>query len=375
MTKPSTQSGLYSIGNTLDPLATLSKVKSNIGSSALERGKQVKARSPAKLILTGEHAVVYGMPAIAMAVNRYAESVVLTHGSPNIFFNFLNLKYAKSITFSTLLGYKKRIQDQYHAFLEGHCSIREVLKMPFELLQFTLTNLFDTLNIPLEHQGVELRSSSTIPMGCGMGSSAAAIMSTLFALSHFYKLDIDPIRYINLGREAENLQHGRSSGLDLQLVMRGGCLKFQEGQIETRALPICPIVLVHSGRPETTTGQCVSAVAEHFKNAALGKRFEEVTLFLDQALMQNNQGSIIEGVRENHRLLTEIGVVPEKVQEFIRKIEKDGGAAKICGAGAIAGSGGGMLWVIAKTPLSKLLREYGYAVYNVEGDRFGTRIV
>ncbi len=368
MTNPT----LQSLGNVLEPLAALAKNKGNSG--ILEKGKQLKARAPAKLILSGEHAVVYGMPAIAMAVNRYAESSILTHTAPNIFFNFLNLKYAKSITLSTLLGYKKRIQEQYHAFLEGHCSIREVLKMPFELLQFTVTNLFETLNIPLA-QGVEIRSSSNIPMGCGMGSSAAAIMSTLFALSHFYQLDIDPIRFISLGREAENLQHGRSSGLDLQLVMRGGCLKFQEGHIEPRALPALPILLVHSGKPETTTGQCVSAVARHFQKSNIAKRFEEVTLFLEQVLGNHDLESIIAGVRENHRLLVQIGVVPEKVQHFIAEIEKEGGAAKICGAGAVGGEKGGILWVITKTDISKLLRTFGYASYYVEGDQHGTRII
>lgn len=339
-----------------------------------EKGNQLKARAPAKLILSGEHAVVYGMPAIAMAVNRYAESSILRHGSPNIFFNFLNLKYAKTITLSTLLGYKKRIQEQYHAFLEGHCSIREVLKMPFELLQFTVTNLFETLNIPLS-QGVEIRSSSNIPMGCGMGSSAAAIMSTLFALSHFYDLNIDPIRIISLGREAENLQHGRSSGLDLQLVMRGGCLKFQEGNIETRDLPNFPIMLVNTGKPETTTGQCVTSVASYFKETTIAKHFESVTLRLDEAIARNDIEAIIDGVRENHRLLMQIAVVPEKVQHFIAAIEKEGGAAKICGAGAVSGQAGGILWVIAKTNIAQLIREYGYISYQVEGDKFGTRII
>lgn len=371
MTSPT---GIHPLGSTLEPLAALSKNKKHV----LEKGTQLKALAPAKLILSGEHAVVYGMPAIAMAVNRYAETSILNHGSPNIFFNFLNLKYAKTVTLSTLLGYKKRIQEQYHAFLEGQCSIREVLKMPFELLQFTVTHLFETLNIPLA-QGVEIRSSSNIPMGCGMGSSAAAIMSTLFALSHFYNLNIDPIRFISLGREAENLQHGRSSGLDLQLVMRGGCLKFQEGQIETRELPSFPMTLVNSGKPETTTGQCVTAAAPYFQkmNSNLTKHFEDVTLGLDTAIACNDIDAIMSGIRENHRLLMQIGVVPEKVQNFIAAVEKVGGAAKICGAGAVAGDAGGIIWLVcpSKLDISKVLQEYGYIEYKVEGDKLGTRII
>jgi len=333
-----------------------------------------QARSPAKLILSGEHAVVHGMPALAMAINRYAESRVAPRLLPKIFFNFLNLKYAKSFTLNTLYGVKQRLHEQYHAFLEGHCTIREVLKMPFELLQYTVTNLLETLDIPLS-QGLEIRSSSNIPIGCGMGSSAAAVMSTLFAVAHFFKLDIDPLRFLTLGKEAENLQHGRSSGLDLQLALRGGCIKFQNGLADVRLLPNFPIMIVHTGVPTTTTGQCVSAVAHHFKKNRVNQDFLDVTTALETALEQNDRRSIQSSIRENHQLLVDIGVVPEKVQAFIRAIEREGGAAKICGAGSIQGEGGGVVWVVADHDIAPLIQQYGYTLDRVSGDSFGTRVI
>jgi mevalonate kinase len=334
----------------------------------------LQARSPAKLILSGEHAVLYGTPAIAIAVNRYAESRISPHLLPKIVFNLLNLKYAKSFTRHTLSILKQRLHEQYHTFLEGQCSIREVLKMPFELLQYTVINLLEKFEISLAH-GVEIRSSSNIPMGCGMGSSAATVMSTLFALSHFFNLDIDPIRFLTLGREAENLQHGRSSGLDLQLVLQGGCLKFQNGIIEPRALPGFPISMIYTGIPETTTGQCVSLVAPYFENQTLSENFTAVTHALDEALAKNDIAAIQQAIRENHRLLVNIGVVPEKVQSFIQAIEKRGGAAKICGAGAVKGEQGGVMWIMINQDITTLIQQYGYTLHTVEGDNLGTRII
>lgn len=336
--------------------------------------KQFKARSPAKLILSGEHAVVYGKPAIAMAINRYAESTINANLSSAILFNCLNFKSAKSFTLQALEGIKYRLQDKYHAFLAGRCGIREVLKTPFELLQYTVTHLLDTLNVNLS-QGLEIRASSEIPIGCGMGSSAAIVMSTLYALAHFLKLDIDPARFLALGREAENLQHGYSSGLDLHLAMKGGCLRFEEGQTLVRALPNVPLSIVQTGTPKSTTGQCVSQVSKHFKQSSIADDFAAVTELFDQALQANDLPNMQACIRQNHLLLVKIGVVPPKVQDYIRALEKEGAAAKICGAGAIEGNNAGVVVVISDRDVSAVTRDYGYSLQSVRGDLYGTQIV
>ena len=372
------------------------------------------ARAPGKLILSGEHAVVYGHPAIALAVDRYAESTVrsaskFSHSSnftppvfsPSVFFNFLNLKYAKSFTLSTLFSLKHELQNQYHAFLEGKCGIRDVLKKPFELLQFTVSNLLEKGNIT-PNSGIEVHTSSNIPIGYGMGSSAASVMSTLFALAKFYDLEFDPTSFLNLGKEAENLQHGRSSGLDLHLALTGGCLKFEKGKAETRPLPKFPLRIIETGKPESTTGQCVIAAALHFEKSSIGNDFADVTRALDTAARISD---VKECIRSNHRLLNKIGVVPPKVQEFIHLVEKEGGAAKICGAGSIQGDAAGVLLLVTdadhedkadnsnKTDkkdkkdkkdkdifdeekrVLNLVSKFGYTLQKVQGDLCGTRLV
>jgi mevalonate kinase len=336
--------------------------------------KQLRARSPAKLILTGEHAVIYGKPAIAVAINRYAESTIISSLSSAILFNCMNLKYAKSFTLHTLQALKQRLQDEYHAFLEGRCSIRDVLKKPFELLQFTVSHLLETWNIPLS-QGMEIRASSEIPIGCGMGSSAALVMSTLYALAHFLKLDIDPVRFLAMGREAENLQHGYSSGLDIHLALAGGCLRFEDGKTSNRILPNIPMSIVQTGVPVVSTGECVEAATKHFKNSSIANDFAAVAESFDQALQANDIMEIQECIRENNRLLIKIGVVPSKVQELIRSLEKEGAAAKICGAGSVVGDNAGVLLVVSEKDMSSTVRDYGFSLQKVQGDFHGTHIV
>jgi mevalonate kinase len=344
--------------------------------------KQLTARSPGKLILSGEHAVVYGKPALAMAVNRYAQSRISSHFTPAIFFNLLNLRYAKSLTLSTLTALKTRLQENYNDFLQGQCGIRDVLKKPFELLQYTVSNVIEKLNMTLPH-GVEIKTSSTIPMGCGMGSSAATVMSTLHALTHFFKLELEPLHYLHLGKEAENLQHGRSSGLDLQLAMQGGCLKFQEGKMEARNFPNFPLYIVQTGTPLSSTGECVAHVAAHLQQGTLLEDFEAITHEMDKTLTTGHIKGIQDCIRANHALLSTLAVVPAKVQTFIQALESLGAAAKICGAGAVKGDKGGVIWVVfqeAQNPhfnpaLSHLLKEYDYTLHTLEMDRGGSHLV
>ena len=80
-------------------------------------------------------------------------------------------------------------------------------------------------------------------------------------------------------------------------------------------------------------------------------------------------------MRENHRLLTRIGVVPGPVQQFINDVEHGGGAAKICGAGAVAGDKGGVVMVVSDAPPVDLCQRYGYELNAVRGEPLGVRII
>lgn len=336
----------------------------------------MKIYAPGKLILSGEHAVVYGKPALAMAVNRYATATVTQGLLPQISLHLADLAHRSRLNFGSLQQLKERIKYKYHRFIRGEYSIRQVLHKPFELAQFALGIFTESLNLSLPH-GVNIQVKSDIPIGCGMGSSAATILCVMHAVSKYLQVPISPETLYQLALEAENMQHGHSSGLDLRVAMQGGCLYIHDQKIQTRIIPTLPMFLVNTGTPKTSTGQCVEQVASCFKSNQLADDFAAVTGAMDAALQQQTWPNVQEAIRQNHKLLTTIGVVPDKVQQFITEAEAMGGAAKICGAGAVAGDQAGVVLAMVedKSNLNLLCARYGYNVMPIVGESRGVHAI
>jgi len=329
------------------------------------------------LILSGEHAVVYGRPALAMAVNRNAQAFVTMEGAEEtVSFELPNLQAAReSFTLRTLRDFHARVERNYEEFLAGKLTIRDVLRKPVDLFQYAFVTILDGLHLKMGG-GVNVRLSSNIPIGCGMGSSAATILSVLRGLGHYYRVEFRPEWYSRYSLEVENMQHGQASGLDTYVSMHGGCVRFQNGEAQELPLPRVPLYIVNTGAPATTTGEAVAAVAKRLGSRhAVWDEFEIATNHMQKALLHDDLRAFQRALRDNHRLLNEIGVVPGRVAEFVAETEAAGAAAKICGAGAVAGDAGGMVLVAAKESPGELCAKYGYELMTVRPDPLGVRVV
>jgi len=334
----------------------------------------MKAIAPGKLILSGEHAVVYGRPALAMAIDRSAVAEIEPLAGCQVTFDLADLSASSSFTERALRDFKERIQKNYREFLEGRMSIRDVVRKPIELFEYAFIMILDGMHLKLD-QGLGVRLRSSIPMGCGMGSSAASILSMLRATGHYFRVDFRPDWYYSYSLEAENLQHGHASGVDSYISLHGGCAVFQQGHAERVPLPQGTHLLVDTGRPETGTGETVEAVRKHWQHESIWSDFEAVTRGMTDAVRRNDKGALAATIKENHRLLTRIGVVPEKVQKFIADVESAGCAAKICGAGASSGDAAGIVYVTSDAPVDELVKTYGYKGLTVRGEPLGVRVV
>ncbi len=336
----------------------------------------LQVRTPGKLILSGEHAVVYGHPALAMAVDRHVTAIVSRETLPRILLDLADFVHHSHFSLHELRVLKDRIKRKYRRFVRGEYSIRDVLEKPFELAQFALGVFTEAMQVSLPH-GVKIRMHSDIPVGCGMGSSAATIISVMSAISHYLQMPLTQEGLFQLALEAENMQHGYSSGLDLRVAMNGGCLYMHDGQIEARQFPLLTMCLVDTGTPVSTTGQCVETVASHFKSGSIGDSFAAVTQAFDAALHTGYLQNIRAAMRENHQLLCKIGVVPGSVQSFVTEIERMGGAAKVCGAGAVAGDHAGVVLVLADDvqSIKSLSTKAGFSMLPISCETRGVYVV
>lgn len=334
----------------------------------------MKAIAPGKLILSGEHSVVYGKPSVAMAIDRGVTATIEESLEGDVTFDLPDINERDSFTILALQDFKRRALDNYHLFLEGKLGIRDVLYKPVDLFKFGFITVLDGLHRTLD-SGVVINLKSNLPVGSGLGSSAASVLSELRALGHFLRVDFKPEWYYEYSLETERLQHGHPSGVDSYISLYGGCAAFEDGKARSVPLPRMQMYLVETGAPETTTGECVVNVKNKFENDTIWNDFEAVTREVETAVRENNAEVMRSLLRENHRLLCRIGVVPEKVRHFVSDVEAAGGAAKICGAGATQGDNGGVVLVLADFMPADLAKKYGYAVSPVRGDPLGTRIV
>ena len=92
----------------------------------------MKEVSPGNLIISGEHSVVYGCPAISMAVDRSAVFELTAQSTDRISFDLAEGKN-DSYTLMTLRDLKTRVERKYEQFLKGDIGISYVLSAPADL--------------------------------------------------------------------------------------------------------------------------------------------------------------------------------------------------------------------------------------------------
>ena len=306
----------------------------------------VSSDTPGKIIISGEHAVVYGAPVLAMAAHDFKTSIKLESISGNeINCVFKDLKIAQSIQINNLEKIVTAIATRYELYKNGDMEINNVLTGYFTLIYFIVFSFTKCHNLKLDN-GLNLTIESNITIGAGMGSSAALIVGVIKVLMKIFKINMDENEIFNLALDAENLIHGNSSGIDVKIVMNEKILYTENKTVHFLKKFPFDYSLIYTNRPVSTTGECVDYVKKFFYlNKNLVNEFTNVTKLIYQSVALNDLQHFKQLIRLNNQLLVDLNVVPIKIQKFIKEIETSGGAAKITGAGSVKGDNAGYLIV------------------------------
>lgn len=172
------------------------------------------ASAPGKIILFGEHAVVYGRPALAVPVKEVQATATVTEAP--------------------------RAGTRIEAPDIGLCSDLSRLA-PDHPLAAAVTGVFSALGVSHPPACV-IRIQSTIPLASGLGSGAAVSVAVIRALSAYLGRPLPEERVSALAYEVEKLHHGTPSGIDNTVVTYACPVFFVKGR---------PMEMVNVGAPLT----------------------------------------------------------------------------------------------------------------------------
>ncbi|MCH2068715.1 mevalonate kinase [Shimia sp.] len=328
------------------------------------------AYAPGKLILSGEHSVLYGAPALAIAIARYTEVWFTPMGlGEGLKTAFSNLSDGANYPLKLVAKFKTSLDNRFEQFARGELRVQDVLTKPDDLAVYALASLLQDKPVngdaipgigaqwPLPSPG-ELGSRSDLPIGAGMGSSAAIVAATTVLFERLLARPKTVQERLDRVRFCERLKHGKAGPIDAAAVVLGGLVRVENirDNAEQVQLPETHDLVsgngwywVLHGRPESSTGECVSAVAAaHGQDTGLWADFAACTKEIEGHLLTN--GAPNAAIAENQRLLERIGIVPDAATAFVKEVENLGGAAKLCGAGSVRGANGGMILVRINDP-------------------------
>jgi mevalonate kinase len=281
---------------------------------------KVAAAAPGKVILTGEHFVVYGEPALVMAIDRYVQVTVSFRSDYQIYV----------VSDLGVSGFFDK--DQFRPE-SGGVDARKILEPVKISAEVTMENLD-------EKKGFDVEVTSTLPMAVGLGSSSALAVSTVAAIGRLLEITFNKDEIIQLSTEAEKYVHVNPSGVDQSISAYGNIISYSKSQGISRIHTDSAIPLVIGNtNVRRNTGKIVDSVG--FRTRKLPNVMKSLTSIAGtvtrEAIDVMKQGNLVQlGLLMdiNHGLLSAIGASNEFLERLVYAAKRGGAlGAKLTGAG------------------------------------------
>ncbi len=306
--------------------------------------KKIRASVPAKVILFGEHFVVYGKSALASAINKRLTVDVSSREKRGYHIKIENIP-----TFGlemNLLGEEERAlpYKDYGAATKAIAYVKESIRY-----------LEEEYEIGGGAEGVEIEIKSEIPLSAGLGSSAATCVATVAALKEYFGIsgDLEEIR-----EDAHSIElavQGAASPLDTAISTYGGYVLVEKGEVKRLRLAELNLIIGTIGSIPLSMGMDTKKASEMSLKTkkivadvktrketftsifdAIFAASDEITAQAIRAMKDRDFVKLGELMNINHGLLDAIGVVPRRLSELVKMSQESGAlGAKVTGAGGL----------------------------------------
>ncbi|KAL0266683.1 UNVERIFIED_CONTAM: hypothetical protein PYX00_009162 [Menopon gallinae] len=382
---------------------------------------EISITAPGKIILFGEHSVVFGRKAIAAALGLQTKLHLKGNDSGNIALRFPPLNLEETFKVANIREYyngndsaagQDPIQRSIERFREFYSKYGKN-HLTDDLSNCLITLLHSFSYVTGACPGISIEVHTDLPIGFGAGSSASYSVVVSTAMLIYEYAESDKLQkflsrtgdgVINISDEfrdlvseraflCEKLFHGTPSGVDHSVVIRGSALEFVKGvhsnHLETFDGGRAKILLVNTKVPKSTKRQVAilhgwkekfPEASEHVLNAmetVAKDGVQTLKSMKDVKDLEKNERRLADLIELNHSLLRCIGVSHPSLEKVCEIARKFGLSAKLTGAG-----GGGLAIVYLPSEatsstvdrLKDELREVGFDVTEADLGGPGLRI-
>ncbi|MBI3783327.1 MAG: mevalonate kinase [Deltaproteobacteria bacterium] len=309
--------------------------------------------APGKVILLGEHAVVYGRTAVAVALDRHVRVNIVSAVSCDEAKTAPRRDCGEGSTWESApfpVTLFAPIESEPSPELQR---LRKALACAAGYLR-------------LDPSPLALSVDTDLPMAVGLGSSAALSVALVRALAAVAAFELDDTSVCNAALEVEKLFHGYPSGIDNTVATFGGMLAFKRGQPHRQLNAACalPLVVAVGRLPRQTQAGVLNLRGRWQREPDRYEGwFDEIDWLAgtaEGAIANGHLGKLGGLMNSNHRLLQQLGVSTPELDSMVDLARAHGAL----GAKLTGGGGGGAVICLCPDSRDELIRAFAAAGWN-----------
>lgn len=320
--------------------------------------KKISVSVPGKLMLFGEHAVVYNRPCLVTAVDQRLTTKIAISDQEKIQLEAPEVG---------IKNYSKKITSL------GQGRIPKGAKF----VEFGVNNFFRKYKLK---QGIKIETKTEFSSQFGFGSSAAVTVGVLVGLAKLFEVNLSKKQLFDLAYQTVLDVQGVGSGFDLAAAIWGGTIYFVTGgkriiPLKTKSLPL--VIGYTKMKADTPTLVKKVAVLREKNKRLIDSVFDQISLVTNKARRVLLKGNFKEAgnlMNINQGLLDALGVNTQELANLIFASRKAGAwGAKLSGAG-----GGDCMIVFSfrnkKRKIERAIVKAGGEVIKTDANAEGVRI-